>query len=168
MTKFTSRRERRTRPLGHIASKARAAGVVVVEADRREAGRHEPHPCPPGRHRPGGGPGSTSVWRASFRPPGTRGEAPLLVVCDEISDPPQPGGHHPTAECAGAHGVVIPQAPQRGPHRRGGQDLRRSGGPRAGGPGAQHPRSAEGSEKNRGCGSSARRRTAPRPCTTRI
>ena len=33
----------------------------------------------------------------------------LLVVCDEISDPHNLGAIIRTAECAGAHGVVIPK-----------------------------------------------------------
>lgn len=43
--------------LGHIASKARAAGVVVVEADKRKLDAMSRHPRPSGRHRPGGGAG---------------------------------------------------------------------------------------------------------------
>ena len=39
----------------------------------------------------------------------SRGEAPLIVVCDEISDPHNLGAIIRTAECAGAHGVVIPK-----------------------------------------------------------
>ena len=38
-----------------------------------------------------------------------RGEAPLVVVCDEISDPQNLGAIIRTAECAGAHGVIIPK-----------------------------------------------------------
>ena len=38
-----------------------------------------------------------------------RGEAPLLVLCDELSDPHNLGAILRTAECAGAHGVVIPK-----------------------------------------------------------
>ena len=38
-----------------------------------------------------------------------KGEPPLLVVCDEISDPHNLGAIIRTAECAGAHGVVIPK-----------------------------------------------------------
>ena len=38
-----------------------------------------------------------------------RGEAPLLVICDEISDPHNLGAILRTAECAGAHGVIIPK-----------------------------------------------------------
>jgi 23S rRNA (guanosine2251-2'-O)-methyltransferase len=38
-----------------------------------------------------------------------KGEAPLLVICDELSDPHNLGAVIRTAECAGAHGVVIPK-----------------------------------------------------------
>ena len=38
-----------------------------------------------------------------------KGENPLLVICDEISDPHNLGAIIRTAECAGAHGVVIPK-----------------------------------------------------------
>ena len=38
-----------------------------------------------------------------------KGEAPLIVVCDEISDPHNLGAIIRTAECAGAHGVIIPK-----------------------------------------------------------
>ena len=38
-----------------------------------------------------------------------RGEAPLLIVLDEIEDPHNLGSILRTAECAGAHGVVIPK-----------------------------------------------------------
>ena len=38
-----------------------------------------------------------------------KGENPLIVVCDEISDPHNLGAIIRTAECAGTHGVVIPK-----------------------------------------------------------
>ncbi|MBQ3107262.1 MAG: 23S rRNA (guanosine(2251)-2'-O)-methyltransferase RlmB, partial [Firmicutes bacterium] len=38
-----------------------------------------------------------------------RGEAPLLVICDELSDPHNLGAILRSAECAGAHGVIIPK-----------------------------------------------------------
>jgi len=38
-----------------------------------------------------------------------KGEPPLIVVCDEISDPHNLGAILRTAECAGAHGVIIPK-----------------------------------------------------------
>ena len=37
------------------------------------------------------------------------GEAPFLVVCDEISDPQNLGAIIRSAECAGAHGLVLPK-----------------------------------------------------------
>ena len=39
----------------------------------------------------------------------SRGEAPLVILCDEISDPHNLGAIMRTAECAGAHGVIIPK-----------------------------------------------------------
>ena len=38
-----------------------------------------------------------------------RGEAPLIVLCDELSDPHNLGAIIRSAECAGAHGVIIPK-----------------------------------------------------------
>ena len=38
-----------------------------------------------------------------------KGEKPLLVICDEISDPHNLGAIIRSAECAGAHGVIIPK-----------------------------------------------------------
>ena len=94
--------------LGHIASKARAAGIVVVEADRRKLdGMSRTH-----AHQ-------GVIALAAARPYATlddifalaesRGEAPLIVVCDELSDPHNLGAIIRSAECAGAHGVVIPK-----------------------------------------------------------
>ena len=94
--------------LGHIASKARSAGIVVVEADRRKLdGMSRTH-----AHQ-------GVIALAAMREYVTvqslldtaeeKGEAPLLVVCDEISDPHNLGAILRTAECAGAHGVIIPK-----------------------------------------------------------
>ena len=38
-----------------------------------------------------------------------RGEKPLIVVCDGVEDPHNLGAIIRCAECAGAHGVIIPQ-----------------------------------------------------------
>ena len=38
-----------------------------------------------------------------------RGEPPLIVVCDELSDPHNLGAVIRTADAAGAHGVIIPK-----------------------------------------------------------
>ena len=94
--------------LGHIASRAREKGIVVVEADRRKLdGMSRTH-----AHQ-------GVIALAAMREYVTvqslldtaeeKGEAPLLVVCDEISDPHNLGAILRTAECAGAHGVIIPK-----------------------------------------------------------
>ncbi len=94
--------------LGHIASKARDAGIVVVEADRRKLdGMSVTH-----AHQ-------GVVALAAVREYATvadllaraeeRGEPPFLVACDEISDPHNLGAILRTAECVGAHGVIIPK-----------------------------------------------------------
>ena len=129
--------------LGHIASKARAAGIVVVEADRRKLdGMSRTH-----AHQ---GVIALAAVReyvtvqSLLDAAAAKGEPPLLVVCDEISDPHNlgailrvrrsPRGHHP-------------QAPQRRSDGHCGQDLRRGRQLYAGGTGGQYPVPAEGSEK---------------------
>ena len=94
--------------LGHIASTARNKGVVVVEADRRKLD---------GMSRTKSHQGVIAVAAvreyadvsdilAAAR---EKGEAPLIVVCDELSDPHNLGAVIRTAEAAGAHGVIIPK-----------------------------------------------------------
>ena len=102
------RRGETDKTLGHIASKARAAGIVVVEADRRKLdGMSRTH-----AHQ-------GVIALAAVREyvslediladAAAKGEQPLLVVCDEISDPHNLGAIIRTAYCAGAHGVIIPK-----------------------------------------------------------
>ncbi len=94
--------------LGHIASTARGKGVVVVEADRRKLdymSRTHAH--------------QGVIALAAVREYASvddilaaareKGEPPLVVVCDELSDPHNLGAVIRTAECAGAHGVIIPK-----------------------------------------------------------
>ena len=94
--------------LGHIASTARASGVVVVEADRRKLdGMSRTH-----AHQ--GVIALAAVREYAevadiLKIAADRGEKPLLVVCDEISDPHNLGAIIRTAACAGAHGVIIPK-----------------------------------------------------------
>ncbi|WP_186567289.1 23S rRNA (guanosine(2251)-2'-O)-methyltransferase RlmB [Lawsonibacter celer] len=94
--------------LGHIASAARDKGVVVVEADRRKLdGMSRTH-----AHQ-------GVIALAAVREYASvedilsaareREEPPLIVVCDELSDPHNLGAVIRTAECAGAHGVIIPK-----------------------------------------------------------
>ena len=94
--------------LGHIASKARAAGIVVVEADRRKLDAMSR------THAHQGVIALAAVREyvtveSILQTAADRGEAPLLVICDEISDPHNLGAILRTAECAGAHGVIIPK-----------------------------------------------------------
>ena len=94
--------------LGHIASKARAAGIVVVDADKRKLdGMSRTH-----AHQ---GVIALAAMREYvsvediLEKAAEKGEKPLIVVCDEISDPHNLGAIIRTAECAGAHGIVIPK-----------------------------------------------------------
>ena len=38
-----------------------------------------------------------------------RGEPPFIIICDELSDPHNLGAIIRTAECSGAHGVIVPK-----------------------------------------------------------
>ena len=94
--------------LGHIASAARSKGVVVVDVDRRKLdymSRTRAHQ------------GVIAMVAAHdyasiddiLKKAADAGEAPLIVICDELSDPHNLGAIIRTAECAGAHGVIIPK-----------------------------------------------------------
>ena len=94
--------------LGHIASKARDQGVVVVETDRRKLDAMSVTHAHQG-----------VVALAAVREycsvedilaiAEERGEPPFVILCDEISDPHNLGAILRTAECVGAHGVIIPK-----------------------------------------------------------
>ena len=94
--------------LGHIAAKARAAGTVVVEADRRKLDAMSRTHAHQGVIALAAVRAYASVEEI-LRSAADRGEPPLIVVCDELSDPHNLGAVIRTAECAGAHGVVIPK-----------------------------------------------------------
>ena len=94
--------------LGHIASKAREMGVVVVEADRRKLDAMSV------THSHQGVIALAAVREYSsiddiLRIAEDRGEKPFVIVCDEISDPHNLGAIIRTAECVGAHGIIIPK-----------------------------------------------------------
>ena len=94
--------------LGHIASKARAAGIVVVDADRRKLDNMSRTHAPQGVIALAAVREYVSV-ESILQAAADKGENPLLVICDEISDHHNLGAIIRTAECAGAHGVVIPK-----------------------------------------------------------
>lgn len=94
--------------LGHIASKARGAGVVVVEADRRKLDAMSQ------THAHQGVIALCAVKEYCtvadiLAIAKTRSEPPFVIVCDEISDPHNLGAIIRSAECAGAHGIIIPK-----------------------------------------------------------
>ena len=94
--------------LGHIASRARDAGVVVVEADRRKLDAMSRTHAHQGVIALAAVREYVSI-QSILDSAAAKGEPPLLVVCDEISDPHNLGAILRTAECAGAHGVIIPK-----------------------------------------------------------
>ena len=94
--------------LGHIASKARDKGIVVVECDRKKLDFMSQ------THAHQGVIALCAVREYCtvediFAVAEERGEKPFIIVCDEISDPHNLGAIIRSAECAGAHGVIIPK-----------------------------------------------------------
>lgn len=94
--------------LNRIAAMAKNAGAVVVETDRRrldamsQTGAHQ------------GVVALASVKEYStiddiFAAAEEKGEAPFIIVCDEISDVHNLGAIIRTADASGAHGVIIPK-----------------------------------------------------------
>lgn len=94
--------------LRRVAAMARDAGAVVVEVDRRKldamsvTGAHQgvvalaavKEYC------------TVQDILAAAR---EKGEPPLIILCDEVSDGHNLGAIIRTGECAGAHGVIIPK-----------------------------------------------------------
>ncbi len=96
------------RALQHLAASAKEAGAVVVPVDRRKLDQMSAT----GRHQ-----GIIALAAAHeyfsiddlLEVAASRGENALLVICDELTDPHNLGAILRSAECAGAHGVIIPK-----------------------------------------------------------
>ena len=94
--------------LQRLAAQAKEAGAVVVPVDRRKLDAMS-------TTRSHQGVIALAAAREYYsvddllREAEERGEAPLLVICDELSDPHNLGAILRSAECAGAHGVIIPK-----------------------------------------------------------
>ena len=96
------------RSLQHLAAEAKKAGAVVVPVDRRKLDAMS-------TTRSHQGVIALAAAREYFtiddilQEAADRGEAPLIVICDELADPHNLGAILRSAECAGAHGAIIPK-----------------------------------------------------------
>ena len=96
------------RSLARLTALAKEAGAVIVPTDRRKLDQMSPT----GAHQ-----GVIAAVAAHdyasvddiLALAESRGEPPLIVICDELSDPHNLGAILRSAECAGAHGVIIPK-----------------------------------------------------------
>ena len=94
--------------LGDIVSKAKAQGVAVKEVDPKRL----EFLCAGANHQ-----GIAALAAAHeyasvedmLALADERGEPPFLIVADELNDPHNLGAILRTAECTGAHGVIIPK-----------------------------------------------------------
>ncbi len=96
------------RALARICAMARQAGAVVVPTDRRKldymsaTGAHQGVIAMVAAH-------DYASIDDILKKAQDAGEPPLIVICDELSDPHNLGAIIRTAECAGAHGIIIPK-----------------------------------------------------------
>ena len=94
--------------LARLTAMAKDAGAVIVSTDRRKldqmspTGAHQGVMAQVAAH-------EYATIEDILRRAAEKGENPLLVLCDELTDPHNLGAIIRTAECAGAHGVVIPK-----------------------------------------------------------
>lgn len=96
------------RGLQRLAAEAKEAGAVVVPVDRRKLDAMSfTH-----AHQGVIALAAAHVYYSIddiLEEAASRGEAPLIVICDELSDPHNLGAILRSVECAGAHGVIIPK-----------------------------------------------------------
>ena len=96
------------RGLQRLAAQAKEAGAVVVPVDRRKLDAmsvthsHQGVITLAAAH-------EYATIEDIMQEAADRGEAPLIVICDELTDPHNLGAIIRSAECAGAHGVIIPK-----------------------------------------------------------
>lgn len=96
------------RTLSQIVALAKSAGIVVSDADHRKLDAMSRTHAHQGVIAVAAVREYASV-EDIFAAAAEKGEKPLIVVCDELSDPHNLGAVIRTAECAGAHGVIIPK-----------------------------------------------------------
>ena len=96
------------RALQRLAAEAKDAGAVVVPVDRRKLDMMSTTHAHQGVI-------ALAAAREYFsvddilQEAADRGENALIIICDELTDPHNLGAIIRTAECAGAHGVIIPK-----------------------------------------------------------
>ncbi len=96
------------RGLQRLAAECKEAGAVVVPVDRRKLDMmstthaHQGIIAQAAAH-------EYATVDDILEEAAARGQAPLIVICDELSDPHNLGAIMRSAECAGAHGVIIPK-----------------------------------------------------------
>ena len=94
--------------LQRLAAEAKEAGAVVVPVDRRKLDMmsfthaHQGVITLAAAH-------EYATIDDILAEAAARGQAPLIVICDELTDPHNLGAIMRSAECAGAHGVIIPK-----------------------------------------------------------
>lgn len=91
-----------------ILEEAKARGVVVQYADKRKLDQMAPGTAHQGVVAQGAAAAYAEVDDLLARAAG-RGEAPLLVLLDEVEDPHNLGSVLRTADCTGVHGVIVPK-----------------------------------------------------------
>ncbi len=96
------------RGLQRLANEAKEAGAVVVPVDRRKLDAMSFTHAHQGVITLAAAHEYCSIDDI-LEEAAARGENALIVICDELSDPHNLGAILRSAECAGAHGVIIPK-----------------------------------------------------------
>ena len=96
------------RALQRLAAQAKEAGAVVVPVDRRKLDQMSTTRAHQGIIALAAAHTYCSVDDI-LEEAAARGENALIVICDELTDPHNLGAILRSAECAGAHGVIIPK-----------------------------------------------------------
>lgn len=94
--------------MGHILAAARSAGVAIQECDRRKLDKM----TVTGAHQGIIALGAAAEYRTiddMLALAASRGEKPLLVLCDGLTDPHNLGAVIRSCEVLGGHGVVVPR-----------------------------------------------------------
>ena len=96
------------RSLQRLAAQAQEAGAVIVPVDRRKLDQMSTTRSHQGVIALVAAHDYCSIDDI-LEEAASRGQNALIVICDELSDPHNLGAIMRSAECAGAHGVIIPK-----------------------------------------------------------